>query len=57
MFFLVFFSVFAAQKGVRTIISKSGSHIDLGLLSVQLSKYYDDVYFLGLAIAKESKRT
>ena len=46
----------AAQKGVKTIITKAGSIVDLGLFSIQLSRS-DNLDHLDLAISKGSKRT
>ena len=45
-----------AQKGVKTIITKAGSIVDLGLFSIQLTQS-DNLGPLDLAISKESKRT
>ena len=45
----------AAQKGVKTVITKAGSVLALGLLLIQLR--WDDLDHLDLALAKESKRT
>ena len=45
----------AAQKGVKTIITKAGSIVDLGLFSIQLTRS-DNLDHFDLAISKESKR-
>ena len=47
----------AAQKGVKTIITKTGSIVDLGLFSIQQLTRSDNLDHLDLAISKESKRT
>ena len=53
----IFFSTaMAAQKGVKTVITKAGSIVDLGLFSIQLTRS-DNLDYLNLAISKESKRT
>ena len=46
----------AAQNGVKTIITKAGSIVDLGLFSIQLSRS-DNLDHHDLAISKGSKRT
>ena len=46
----------AAPKGVRTIITKAGSIVDLGLFPIQLTRP-DSLDHLDLAISKESKWT
>ena len=46
----------AAQKGVKTIITKAGYIVDLGLFSIQLTRS-DSLDHLDLAISKESKPT
>ena len=46
----------AAQKGVKTIITKAGYIVGLGLFSIQLMRS-DNLDHLDLAISKESKRT
>ena len=46
----------AAQKGVKTTITKAGSSVDLDLLSNQLTRS-DNLDPLDLAISKESKWT
>ena len=46
----------AAQNGVKTIITKAGSIVDLGLFSIQLTRS-DNLDPLDLAISKGSKRT
>ena len=45
----------AAQKGVKTIITKAGSIVDLGLFSIQLPRS-DNLDHFDSAISKESKR-
>ena len=45
-----------AQKGVKTVFTKGGSIVNLGLFSIQLTRS-DNLGHLGLAISKESKRT
>ena len=52
----LFSTAFADQKGIKTIFTKAGSIIDLGLLSIQLTRS-DNLDHLELAISKESKRT
>ena len=52
----LFSTAMAAQKGVKTIITKAGSIVDLGLFSIQLTRS-DTRDHLDLAISKESKRT
>ena len=52
----LFSSSAAAKKGVRTIIEQKGSSLDLGAFSVQLTRS-DDMKYLDLTIAKESRRT
>ena len=53
----LFSTAMAAQKGVKTIITKkAGSIVDLGLFSIQLTRS-DNLDHLDLAISKESKRT
>ena len=52
----LFSTAMAAQKGVKTIITKAGSIVDLGLFSIQLTRS-DNLDYLKLAISKESKRT
>ena len=44
------------QNGVKTVITTGGSFLDLGLFSVQLSRY-DNVDHLNLANVKESLTT
>ena len=51
----LFSTAMAAQKGVKTIITKAGSIVDLGLFSIQLTRS-DNLDHLDLAISKESKR-
>ena len=51
----LFSTAMAAQKGVKTIITKAGSIVDLGLFSIQLTRL-DNVDHLDLPISKESKR-
>ena len=46
----------AAQKGVTTIIEKSGSFLDLGAFGVQLTRL-NNMKYPNLTIAKESRRT
>ncbi|CAN0314394.1 unnamed protein product [Ascophyllum nodosum] len=46
----------AAQKGVKTVFTKAGSIVDLGLNSFQLTRS-DNLDHLDLAVSKESKRT
>ena len=52
----LFSTAFADQKGVKTIFTKAGSIIDLGLFSIQLTRS-DNLDHLVLAISKESKQT
>ena len=52
----LFSTAMAAQKGVKTTITKAGSIVDLGLFSIQLSRS-DNLDHLDLAISKGSKRT
>ncbi|CAN0458149.1 unnamed protein product, partial [Ascophyllum nodosum] len=52
----LFSTAMAAQTGVKTIITKAGSIVDLGLFSIQLSRS-DNLDHLDLAISKQSKRT
>ena len=52
----IFSTALAAQKGVKTIFTKAGSIVDLGLFSLQLTRS-DDLDHLDLAISNESKRT
>ena len=52
----LFFTAMAAQKGVKTIITKAGSIVVLGLFSIQLTRS-DNLDHLDLAIPKESRRT
>ena len=52
----LFSTAMAAQKGVKTTITKPGSIVDLGLFSIQLSRS-DNLDHLDLAISKGSKRT
>ena len=51
----LFSTAMAAQKGVKTIITKAGSIVDLGLFSIQLTRS-DNLDHLDLPISKESKR-
>ena len=52
----LFSTAMAAQKGVKTTITKAGSIVDLGLFSIQLTRS-DNLDHLDLAISKGSKRT
>ena len=52
----LFSTAVAAQKGVKTIFTKEGSIVDLGLFSIQLTRL-DNLDHLDLAILKESRRT
>ena len=52
----LFSTAMAAQKGVKTIFTKAGSIVDLGLFSIQLMRS-DNLDHLDLAISKESKQT
>ena len=52
---IVFSSSAAAQKGIKTVIVKNGSSLDLGPFSVQLTRF-DSMDHLDLTIAKESRR-
>ena len=52
----LFSKAMAAQKDVKTIITKAGSIVDLGLFSIQLTRS-DNLDHLDLAISKESRRT
>ena len=47
----LFFTSAAAQKSVKTIIEKSGSSLDLGAFSFQLTRL-DNMKYLDLTIAK-----
>ena len=47
----LFFTALAAQKGVKTIFTKAGSIVDLGIFSIQLTRS-DNLDHLDLAIAK-----
>ena len=51
----LFFTAMAAQKGVKTTITKAGSIVDLGLFSIQLARS-DNLNHLDLTISNESKR-
>ena len=51
-----FSSSAASQKGVKTIIEKSGSSLDLGSFSVQLTRF-DNIHHFDLTIGKESRST
>ena len=53
----LFSSLVAAQKGVKTVIENNGSSIDLGPFSVQLIRFDNDMDYLDLTIAKESRKT
>ena len=52
----LFLRLAAAKKGVRTIIERKGSSLDLEAFSVQLTRS-DSMEYLDLTIAKESRRT
>ena len=52
----LFSTALAAQKGVKTIFTKAGSIVDLGLFSIQLARS-NNFDHLDLVIAKQSKRT
>ena len=52
----LFSSAAAAQKGVKTVITKSASHLDLGSFSFQLTRS-GNMDHLDLTISKESRRT
>ncbi|CAN0279405.1 unnamed protein product, partial [Ascophyllum nodosum] len=52
----LFSTAMAAQRGVKTIITKAGFIVDLGLFSIQLSRS-DNLDHLDMAISKGSKRT
>ena len=52
----LFSTAMAAQKGVKTITTRAGPIVDLGLFSIQLTRS-DNLDHLDLAISKESKRT
>ena len=52
----IFSTAMAAQKGVKTVFTKAGSIVDLGLFSIQLTRSIN-LDNLKLAISKESKRT
>ena len=52
----LFSTAMAAQKGVKTVFTKAGSIVDLGLFSIQLTRS-DNLDHLDLVISKESKRT
>ena len=51
----LFSTAMAAQKGVKTITTKAGSIVDLGLFPIQLTRT-DNLDHLDVAISKESKR-
>ncbi|CAM9519788.1 unnamed protein product, partial [Ascophyllum nodosum] len=53
----LFSTAMAAQNGVKTIITKAGSIVDLGLFSIQLSRSDNNLDHHDLAISKGSKRT
>ena len=53
----LFSTAMAAQKGVKTTVTKAGSIVDLGLFSIQLTTRSDNLDHLDLAISKGSKRT
>ena len=53
---IVFSSLAVNQKGVKTVIEKNGSSLNLGLFRVHMTRL-DSMYHLGLAAAKESRRT
>ena len=52
----LFSTALAGQKGVKTIFTKAEFILDLGLLSVQLTRL-DSLNYLDLAIAQKSTRT
>ena len=52
----LFSTSMAAQKGVKTVLTKAGSIVGLGLISIQLTRS-DNLDHLDLTISKESKRT
>ena len=52
----LFSTALAAQQGVKTIFTKAGSIVDLGLFSIQLTRWVN-LDHLDLAISIESKRT
>ena len=52
----LFSTAMAAQKDVKTITTRAGPIVDLGLFSIQLTRS-DNLDHLDLAISKESKRT
>ena len=52
----LFLRLAAAKKGVRTIIERKGSSLDLEAFSVQLTRS-DSMEYLDLTFAKESRRT
>ena len=51
-----FSSVAIAQKGVKTVTTKSSSYLGLGLYCVQLTRF-DNMDHLDVAIAKKSTIT
>ena len=52
----MFFTALATQKCIKTIFTKAGTIVDLGLFSIHLMRS-DSLDHLDLAIAKQSKRT
>ena len=52
----LFFTLVAARKGLTTNIEKSGSSLDLGSFSVQLTRL-DSIDHLDLTLAKESNES
>ena len=51
-----FSTALAAQKGVKTIFTKAGSTVDLGIFSIRFTRS-DNLDHLDLAIEKERKPT
>ena len=53
----LFSTAMTAQQGVKTVFTKAGSVVDLGLFSIQLTRSDNNLDHLDLAISKESRRT
>ena len=53
---ILFSTALVVQKSVKTISTKAGSIVDLGLFSIQVRRS-DNLDNLDFVIAKESKRT
>ena len=50
----LFSSCTAAQPGVRTVICKEGSYLDLGIFTIPLSKFNNNMDYIDLAISGKS---